>query len=649
MASLFSRLFGAQSTSQAAQGAVPDAKASRAAAMLALHSAGYARWTPRSMVALTQSGYERNAVVYRAVRMIAEAAASVPWLLFEGRSELHQHPLLDLFARPNPSEVGPAFLESVFTSLMLYGNAYVEAAMVEGVPYEFYSLRADRMSLVPGPKGWPMAYDYMVAGDKVRYFLDVPGVAPILHMKLTHPLDDHYGFAPLYAAQVPVDIHNAASYWNKALLDNSARPSGALVYAGASGHLSEEQFERLKGELDENFQGSRNAGRPLLLEGGLDWKPLSMTPKDMDFIEAKASAAREIALAFGVPPLLLGIKGDNTFSNYQEANRAFWRQTVIPLVSRTQKSFGAWIAPAWGGLRLDYNVDRIEALASERESEWKRVDSASFLTSDEKREALGYGALPKGAEPAPAAWAKRAEQGLELRYSPDQPRDDHGRWTSGGGAGAGQPTAEAGTPGGDGAAIAGAEGVDSLVGGATNDPYEKNKSDPAIAEMRGKPTPLFDPDGNPIMSVDNNNHPEHVHYPTNFPPQFFIDRGLEAKSRLAASPVDILSTSEPALEALTVIGNDLVKFRRSGPWDMQREGYGLIYHYVNYATVAIGLYSAAAEIPRPVILAIENMVATGSNFGTVDKDKFYTFLPLRNISNTDIGIELYKKIQRKKE
>ncbi len=86
------------------------------------------------------------------------------------------------------------------------------------------------------------------------------------------------------------------------------------------GNLTGEQFERLQARAGAGFQGANNAGRPLLLEGGLDWKPLSLSPKDMDFIEAKNASAREIALAFGVPPMLLGIPGDNTYANYQEAN-----------------------------------------------------------------------------------------------------------------------------------------------------------------------------------------------------------------------------------------------------------------------------------------------------------------------------------------
>jgi HK97 family phage portal protein len=215
-------------------------------------------------------------------------------------------------------------------------------------------------------------------------------MSSVLHLTLFHPADDHYGLSPMEAAATALDIHNAAGAWNKALLDNAARPSGALVVGGAT--LIDAQFDRLKGELETNYQGAGNAGRPLLLEGGLDWKPLSLSPKDMDFVEAKAAAAREIALAFGVPPLLLGLPGDSTHANYAEANRAFYRQTVIPLVKRTAEPFAHWLAPAFGeGLTLDPDLDSIEALAEERESLWRRVSGASFLSDAAKREAVGYG------------------------------------------------------------------------------------------------------------------------------------------------------------------------------------------------------------------------------------------------------------------
>jgi HK97 family phage portal protein len=236
-----------------------------------------------------------------------------------------------------------------------------------------------------------MAYDYSAGGETVRLAQADAPVPAVLHLSSFNPTDDHYGLAPLEAAARAVDVHNAASAWNKALLDNAARPSGALVCKAADGTLTEEQFERLKGELEANFQGAANAGRPLLLEGGLAWQPLSLSPKDMDFLEAKHSAAREIALAFGVPPMLLGIPGDNTYANYREANRALWRATVVPLVQRTAEAFAHWLAPAFGAdIRIVPDFDEVPALAADREALWARIGAADFLDDDEKREALGW-------------------------------------------------------------------------------------------------------------------------------------------------------------------------------------------------------------------------------------------------------------------
>lgn len=396
MSSLLSRLVG-RAVRVAAPVAPPQAKSSRVGPLIAFPSVGRPVWTPRDYAALAREGYQRNAVVYRAVRLVAEAAASVPLLVYEGRHERPDHPVAQLLARPNPRDAGQALFDALYGHLLVAGNAYLECAAVRGDPRELYALRPDRMKVVPGPDGWAEAYDYTVGGRTVRFRQDGEGTPPILHLTLFNPLDDHYGLAPTEAAAVALDIHNAAGAWNKALLDNAARPSGALVYAGAAGvNLSDEQFDRLKEELEASFQGAANAGRPLLLEGGLDWKPLSLTPKDMDFIQAKAAAAREIALAFGVPPMLLGLPGDNTYSNYAEANRSFWRQTVIPLVTRTAASLAHWLGPAYGAaLRLEPDLDRIDALAPEREALWARVGAAGFLTEDEQREAVGYG--PKGA------------------------------------------------------------------------------------------------------------------------------------------------------------------------------------------------------------------------------------------------------------
>ena len=383
-----------------AKTAVPDAqKASAAAPLIAFQGGGRVASSPRDSASLTRNGFAGNPVGFRCVKLIAEAAAAVPIIVQDAERRYEMHPLMALMQRPNPGQGLAELLENLYGQLLLTGDGYLEAAMDEsdGTPAELYVLRSDRMQVVPGPDGWPVAYEYAVGAKKHRFDLRA-GFAPVLHVKSFHPQNDHYGLSPMQAAASALDVHTAASRWSKALLDNAARPSGAIVYKGADGMgaLGNEQYQRLVDELETHHQGARNAGRPMLLEGGLDWKPMGFSPSDMEFQKTKDSAAREIALAFGVPPMLLGLPGDNTYANYAEANRAFYRLSVLPLVGKTMAALSAWLGEAFGdGLSLRPDLDNVPALAVEREAQWRRVAGADFLSAAEKRAMLG---LPRVAE-----------------------------------------------------------------------------------------------------------------------------------------------------------------------------------------------------------------------------------------------------------
>ena len=374
------------------QRAIPEQKASATGRVIAYGTSGRVAWSPRDTVSLTKTGFQGNPIGFRAVRLIAEAAAALPLVCQDHERRYETHPILNLIGRPNAAQGRAELFEALYGQLLLSGNGYLEAVGADaGLPIELHVLRSDRMSLVPGADGWPVAYDYAVGGRKHRF--DVTGgVAQICHIKTFHPQDDHYGLSPMQAAATAIDVHNSASRWSKALLDNAARPSGAIVYRGSEGQgvMSTEQYERLVEEMEAHHQGARNAGRPMLLEGGLDWKPMGFSPSDMEFQKTKEAAAREIAVAFGVPPMLLGLTGDATYSNYQEANRAFYRLTVVPLVSRVMGSVSQWLSGLAGvvvGLRPD--LDQVPALAQERDQQWARVGAATFLSDAEKRALLG--------------------------------------------------------------------------------------------------------------------------------------------------------------------------------------------------------------------------------------------------------------------
>jgi HK97 family phage portal protein len=348
--------------------------------MVAISELREAQWSAAGQLA--REGFERNPVAYRCVRLISEAAGSVGFAAADGGEAM-----VKLLARPNIEEHGADLMEAFYAHLLVSGDAFLEAGTVDGEVRELFVLRPDRMRAVKGPRGWPVAWEHRIGNDVRRIAREADGFLPVMHLRLFHPANDYEGQSPLEAAARAVDIHNASGAWTKSLLDNAARPSGALIYAGAE-DLTEEQRAELREEVERQYMGSNNAGRPMVLSGGLEWKPMSLSPADMDFVEQRNVAARDIALAFGVPPMLLGIPGDATYANYREANSAFWRLTVLPLVNKAARAISGWLSARMdGGIVPELNG--VPAFQDDLANQWARIDAASFLTAEEKRRLAG--------------------------------------------------------------------------------------------------------------------------------------------------------------------------------------------------------------------------------------------------------------------
>ena len=367
-------------------------KESRAAPALVL-SPGQAQWSPRNYGSFADEAYSKNVVAYQAINRIADAVASVKWTAWRGEQELLDHPILALLNRPNPQQSGVEYIRAKASYLMIAGNGYEERVAVGGQVRELYQLRPDRMKIVPSSRGIPSAYIYQVNQQSVTFEVDDAGNSDIRHLKLFNPLNDWYGQSPIEAGAYAVDQHNLSMGWMQALLQNSARPSGALVTKGES-ELSDDNFNRLKAQIEEQYAGASNAGRPMLLEGGLDWRQMGLSPVDMALLQTKFSAARDVSLAFGVPPQLLGIPGDNTYSNFQEARLAFWEDTVIPLLDLIASDWSAWLGQ--GEIMLKPDLDQVPAIADKRMTLWKMADKSEDLTINERRALKGYEPLPDG-------------------------------------------------------------------------------------------------------------------------------------------------------------------------------------------------------------------------------------------------------------
>ncbi len=332
-----------------------------------------------------RAAFLANPVAARAIRLVTESAGGAPI-----SCDPPGHPALALLRSCGFGTSGPGLIETLAGHLLLHGNAYVDVSVgADGLPAALFALRPERVSVEVDSDGWPAAHVYRVGSGVRRYPVGQDSVG-LLHIRNFHPLDDQLGAGCLGAAAAAVAVHNAATAWNRALLDNAARPSGALMYQPGDGStLSPDQFARLKDEMEAAFAGAANAGRPMLLEGGLSWQALSLSPSEMDFAGMREAAARDIALALGLPPLLLGLKGDNTYANYREANIALWRQTVLPMLGRLLGALSAHLDWWWPGLCLTVDLNAVPALSEDRERLWASVTAADFLTDGEKRQLLG--------------------------------------------------------------------------------------------------------------------------------------------------------------------------------------------------------------------------------------------------------------------
>jgi HK97 family phage portal protein len=357
--------------------------------------------TPQSYDGYSKEGYRKNVIAFRCINLIADAVASVPWLLYRlsasgKRAEVHSHPVLGLLTKPNPTQSGAVFQRQLMSYFLLSGNGFVHAPAPRatggkpGEPGELWALQPNLMRVVPGQGGIPAKYEYRPGFNLVEFTVDVLGRSPILHMKTFNPHTFWEGMSPIEAAALGVDTLNAGGLWNLRLMQNSARPS---LLIKIEGQVSAPQFEQLKKDVEANYEGAWRAGKPMILQQA-DAKPLSFNPTDMDWLQAKGTSEKDVALCFGVPGQLVGVQDSQKFENYAQARLAFFQDTVLPLKKMQAEALGAWLLPAYrdgATLELGWDDEKVDALEPLREKRWERAQKTDFITANEKREMVGYG------------------------------------------------------------------------------------------------------------------------------------------------------------------------------------------------------------------------------------------------------------------
>lgn len=338
--------------------------------------------------------------IYACVNVIADEIAGTQVRLkkFENDDveEIFDHPVLDLLYRANTVTTKFDLIKLTFQFLELTGEAPWFLSFKGGKPVNIILLRPERLSIIPGKDGEMVGgYKYIVYGVKGReeIELDPFEVVPIRYTDPDLPLR---GKGPLQAIQETVMADDYAEGWNKSFFKNSASPSSVLE---SDKVLAKEVRARLETKLRQNYEGYNNAHKTMILEAGLKFKPLSISQKDMDFIEQQRFNRDKILAIFRVPRTVLGITDDVNRANAEATDYVFAKRTVKPKLHGFEEQLNEFLVPLFdktGKLYLEFD----DPVPENVELKIKIADGVQkgYMTVNEARELFNLDAIEGGDE-----------------------------------------------------------------------------------------------------------------------------------------------------------------------------------------------------------------------------------------------------------
>ena len=360
-------------------------------------SYGQPYWATQKDKQFITEAYNKVVWVYSCVMQISSATSSVPWLLYRkgrgGRNiEIEQHPILDLLSnKANAFMSSRDFIDLWATYLALEGKFYAEYVN-PSMPTQIVPLYPHYMKPIPSKEEFVSGYKYD------NYSTIYYDKEEVLWSKFSDPLDIYEGLSPIRALSRTIDTENEAVNWNKSTLQNSGVPAGVFTVQNPSPEL----IDNLRDEWKRRYGGGSNARIPLVLNADrATYQPIGLTSIDMDFLNQRKLNRTEICSAFGVPSQLVGDPEGQTYSNFGEAVKSFWENTVIPrYLEHMKQKLQSDLLPRYAdNLVLVYDLSKIQALKESQDALTKRtVDlwKSGLIKRNEARYALDYEEVQDG-------------------------------------------------------------------------------------------------------------------------------------------------------------------------------------------------------------------------------------------------------------
>jgi HK97 family phage portal protein len=354
--------------------------------------------------------YNKNPIVFRCVNLICSSVSSISLKVFEHdlksnehHSLNHNHQIVKFLENPNFSLHCSEFIEKIVYNLLIYGNVFLLRINYKNVPREIHILENSDVSILTDQKTG-IIYGFKLNGisngnSQKEYLINpISGDCDIFHLKNSFSSSgNYYGASSLEPIFQHIKYHNDMISWNSSMIKNGAKPSGAFFLKsdknGNYSYLSEKQKLEIREQINK-YSSPKNAGRPMIIQGPLEWKEFSIRPKDMDFFNADKLLIRHISNALGVPIQLLG-DSDSTYNNFLEAKKMLYELTVLPILKKIICNvFNNWICKSFNSkfsrFFVDFNEDDIPVLAYRKAEKLKALKESDFLTINEKRKEMGF-------------------------------------------------------------------------------------------------------------------------------------------------------------------------------------------------------------------------------------------------------------------
>ncbi len=360
---------------------------------------------PRSYI---RDGYRRNPNVYSAIEMIARTAAKANYRLFDitlpdSKTEIKQHPVLDLLHRPNPYQGRAEFLENIFGYKLLTGECFipkirVQAGMNKGKIIQLITIPPQYVSIaIDSSTGLPDSFNYVNGRYKEQ-------IAPedIIYTKYWNPDGTVRGVSPLAAARKVVAQSNDAYEASMKLIKNLG-PTGILTVNDAKSQLDQTQLDRLQRQYEEKYGGPANYGKIIITGGKMSWITTGAKAEDLGLWEGQKMTMRDICNVYGISSQLLNDPENKTYSNMQEARKALITNCVLPELHLFNACLNRDLIPEFEKqdnrrYSLEIDVQHFSEIREDEESRINLLSQAWWMTLNEKRKATGLGELnvPEG-------------------------------------------------------------------------------------------------------------------------------------------------------------------------------------------------------------------------------------------------------------